>query len=124
MHAAFAEPLRVQAYGRQFGVDGGGEGEVVEAGDREVVGDAQAEATQGIDYVEFSIDGAEPHIISPDSSLPDITDQLVIDAEPGTIVVDGTNAGDGTAVGSVPVVEPDANDSYSYSITGGLRVEF
>lgn len=48
LHAAFAEEFGVEADGRQLGVDGGGEGEVVEAGDGEVVGDAQAEAADGL----------------------------------------------------------------------------
>ena len=48
VHAAFAEEFGVEADGGEFGVDGGGEGEVVEAGDGEVVGDAQAEAADGL----------------------------------------------------------------------------
>lgn len=48
LHAAFAEEFGVEVDGGEFGVDGPGEGEVVEAGDGEVAGDAQAVAAGGL----------------------------------------------------------------------------
>jgi len=49
-------------------------------------------------------------------SLNDLDEAPVIDD--ATFAVD-ENSPDGTAVGSVPVVEPDANDTYSYAIVAG-----
>lgn len=46
-HALFAESFGVQADRGEFGVEGAGQGEVVESGDGDVVGDAQAEAAGG-----------------------------------------------------------------------------
>lgn len=47
-HALFADAFGGEVDGGEFGFDGGGEGEVVEAGDGEVLGDAQAEAAGGL----------------------------------------------------------------------------
>ncbi|MBW1686544.1 MAG: DUF4347 domain-containing protein [Deltaproteobacteria bacterium] len=64
-----------------------------------------------------------------DDGTPSLSDTATVtvnlnDLDEAPVINDATfavdeNAANGTAVGSVPVAEPDANDTYTYSITAG-----
>jgi len=64
-----------------------------------------------------------------DDATPSLSDTAAVtinlnDLDEAPLLADATfavdeNAADGTAVGTVPVEEPDANDIYSYAIVGG-----